>query len=205
MLYTASMEDDFLFLGGDASVDLVNTTFHRGQPGGADDLLTSGAAARRWFVRAGLLTDDEAEELDADMLLLSTRRLRTALDAVYRPVASHQPDDLSTRRGLTTLNAVLNQGRERVEVARHGDGFKRASMFEVLGPPDPGVALARRAADLLHRLEPRRLKECENEGCDLLFYDDSRNVSRRWCSMDGCGNQQKQARHRRNTASRQRA
>ena len=199
------MDQDFLFLGGDASVDLVNTTFHRGQPGGADDLLTSGAAARRWFVRAGLLTGEEAAELDADALLLSTRRLRAALDAVYRPLARHQSDDVGTVRALATLNAVLNQGRGRISVTRQGDRFERASSFEVLGPPDPSVAVARRAADLLHRLEPRRLKECENEGCDLLFYDDSRNVSRRWCSMEGCGNQQKQARHRRNAASRQKA
>ncbi|WP_376777671.1 CGNR zinc finger domain-containing protein [Deinococcus rubellus] len=25
-----------------------------------------------------------------------------------------------------------------------------------------------------------------------MFYDESRNVSRRWCAVDSCGNQQKQ-------------
>ena len=191
------MAYEFQFVGGDASLDLVNTTFHRLSPSGADELLTSGEDARRWFVQAGLLSEAEAAELDGDSLLYNTRRLRAALDAVYRPVALNREDVSGQERGLNTLNAVLGQGRERVQVQRQGEGFARGHRFEVLGPPDPNVQLARSAAELLHRLEPRRLKECEHPDCDLLFYDDSRNLSRRWCSMVGCGNQQKQARHRR--------
>jgi predicted RNA-binding Zn ribbon-like protein len=68
--------------------------------------------------------------------------------------------------------------------------------FEVVGPPDPNTQVARSAADLLHQLHPHRLQECENPACDLLFYDESRNASRHWCSMQGCGNALKQARHR---------
>ncbi|GGR07143.1 CGNR zinc finger domain-containing protein [Deinococcus ruber] len=194
------MAEEFLFLGGDPSVDLVNTTFHRQSPGGADELLTSGERARRWFVQAGLLSEADATQLDEDTLLHGTRRMRAALDAVYRPLARRQPDEASTLRGLNVLNAVLGQGRERLEVTRQGEAFARASTFETLGPNDPNVQVARRAADLLHRLEPHRLKQCENPGCDLIFYDDSRNASRRWCSMEACGNQQKQARHRRHAA-----
>ncbi|BDP43835.1 hypothetical protein DAETH_38040 (plasmid) [Deinococcus aetherius] len=188
---------DFEFVGGDPSVDLVNTLMHRAQPGGADELLTSGEDARRWFVRAGVLSEEEATRLDPEAALHAARRLRSALDAVYRPLARHEDDPSGTERGLTTLNAVLDQGRERVQVSREGGKFARGARLEILGPLDPSVRVARSAAELLHRLEPHRLKECENPECDLLFYDESRNNSRRWCSMQGCGNVQKQARFRR--------
>ncbi|MFB9991638.1 CGNR zinc finger domain-containing protein [Deinococcus oregonensis] len=191
------MSDTFEFIGGDPSVDLVNTQMHRQAAQGADELLTSGEAAARWFTEAGLLSSEEAKQMDADAALLAAKRLRAALDAVYRPMARGQEDGPDTERGLLTLNAVLDQGRERVQVARENGKFTRGARLEILGPLDPSVRVARAAADLLHRMEAHRLKECENPECDLLFYDDSRNASRRWCSMQGCGNQQKQARFRR--------
>ena len=196
------MTYDFEFIGGDASLDLVNTLMHRQQPGGPDELLTDGGQARAWFERAGLVTPDEVARLDPDAALQAAKRLRTALDTIYRPLARGQDDEAGSERGLNTLNAVLDQGRERIQVARQAGKFARGSRLEILGPLDPNVRVARSAADLLHRLEPHRLKECENPECDLLFYDESRNNSRRWCSMDGCGNQQKQARFRRNSRSR---
>jgi predicted RNA-binding Zn ribbon-like protein len=45
-----------------------------------------------------------------------------------------------------------------------------------------------------------RLKACRNHGCRWAFYDESRNRSARWCSMQLCGNRTKtrsyRARHR---------
>jgi predicted RNA-binding Zn ribbon-like protein len=37
----------------------------------------------------------------------------------------------------------------------------------------------------------RRLKACRNHGCRWAFYDESRNRSARWCSMQLCGNRTK--------------
>jgi predicted RNA-binding Zn ribbon-like protein len=37
--------------------------------------------------------------------------------------------------------------------------------------------------------DPRHLEIHENPyGCGWLFYDGSENGSRRWCSMESCGN-----------------
>ncbi len=192
------MRSNFEFIAGDTSLDLVNTLMHRAQSGGADELLQTGADALDWFVQAGLLDAAEAARLDPEAALHSARRLRTALDALYRPIALGQPDPegTGTARGLGVLNAVLDQGRERVQVSSRGAGFVRGVQHETYGPLDPSTRVARAAAELLHRLNPQRLRECENPECDLLFYDDSRNGKRRWCSMQGCGNQQKQARFR---------
>ena len=41
--------------------------------------------------------------------------------------------------------------------------------------------------DLLVSADRERLKDCPpDEGCGWLFYNESKNNSRRWCSVQGC-------------------
>ena len=43
---------------------------------------------------------------------------------------------------------------------------------------------------------PARVRMCEApDGCGWLFYDETRNGTRRWCSMKDCGNRAKARRH----------
>lgn len=42
----------------------------------------------------------------------------------------------------------------------------------------------------------RRIKRCAAPDCALVFHDDSRAGSRRWCSMQKCGNRAKVRAHR---------
>ncbi|MGH3648336.1 MAG: CGNR zinc finger domain-containing protein [Micromonosporaceae bacterium] len=44
-----------------------------------------------------------------------------------------------------------------------------------------------------------RLKACRNPRCQWAYYDQSRNRSRAWCSMDTCGNRAKARAFRRRT------
>ncbi|NMB90574.1 MAG: hypothetical protein GYA17_19605 [Chloroflexi bacterium] len=60
----------------------------------------------------------------------------------------------------------------------------------MLGP------VAQSAAELLTSPESDRVRQCAAEdGCGWLFYDTSRNRSRRWCDMGTCGNKAKAQRH----------
>ena len=43
--------------------------------------------------------------------------------------------------------------------------------------------------------EVARIRHCANAKCLWLFLDDSKNGSRRWCSMQLCGNRAKAHRH----------
>jgi predicted RNA-binding Zn ribbon-like protein len=54
--------------------------------------------------------------------------------------------------------------------------------------------LARDAVAVLSR--PERVRECGAGDCPLVFYDDSRSGTRRWCSMSRCGNRAKVRSHR---------
>jgi len=54
-----------------------------------------------------------------------------------------------------------------------------------------GAALATIAQDAIMLFgEPaqrKRLRRCENPGCKVVFYDDSRPGRRRWCASNRCG------------------
>jgi predicted RNA-binding Zn ribbon-like protein len=57
-------------------------------------------------------------------------------------------------------------------------------------------SVARSAAELLSSEKVERVRECEDDrGCGYLFIDLSKNHSRRWCSMESCGNRAKAQRH----------
>jgi predicted RNA-binding Zn ribbon-like protein len=43
--------------------------------------------------------------------------------------------------------------------------------------------------------DSERVRECANNRCLWLFLDDSKNGTRRWCSMQACGNRAKAYRH----------
>ncbi len=71
----------------------------------------------------------------------------------------------------------------------------------VLAPEDDGArgALGRlvaTVAELAPTDEWKRLKTCRDETCRVAFYDQSRNRSRAWCSMEVCGNRDKQRGYR---------
>jgi predicted RNA-binding Zn ribbon-like protein len=53
--------------------------------------------------------------------------------------------------------------------------------------------IANSAAMLLTSEDLGRVRECANEeeGCGSLFLDCSKSQSRRWCSMESCGNRAK--------------
>jgi predicted RNA-binding Zn ribbon-like protein len=58
------------------------------------------------------------------------------------------------------------------------------------------LPVVRSAAALLTSPELSRVGECaDDRGCGYLFYDETRNRSRRWCDMGSCGNRAKARRH----------
>lgn len=57
-------------------------------------------------------------------------------------------------------------------------------------------AVARDAVELLSGPLGHRIRVCDSAGCALLFVDASRPGTRRWCSMERCGNLAKTRTHR---------
>src|SRR2546428_8211676 len=96
---------------------------------------------------------------------------------------------------LEVLNRALAEALAHRRVVQAGRGFSLGwddsdDLRRMLWP----VALS--AAELLADHHGAPVKVCGmRETCSWLFVDESRNGSRRWCSMKDCGNPAKARRH----------
>lgn len=75
------------------------------------------------------------------------------------------------------------------------------------GRTDPRAAqalstVARDAVSLLSGQVAGRIRRCDGDDCGLIYLDTSRAASRRWCSMQRCGNRNKVRAHRARSAQR---
>ncbi|MBN3928185.1 CGNR zinc finger domain-containing protein [Streptomyces verrucosisporus] len=164
-------------LGEPLSLDLLNTRWIDG--GTRHDLLEDLDGFGVWLAGHGLLERTGA----TPAALTATLRAREALQAVVA-----DPGDGCAREGL---NAVLARGRVLRSLGPEGPAERAET-------DDPAWLAAWLAADDYLRLvgaAPDRVRACANDGCVLHFYDVSRNGTRRWCSMSGCGNRAKASRH----------
>lgn len=62
--------------------------------------------------------------------------------------------------------------------------------------------IARDAVDLFSPGNTERVRCCSGADCDVVYLDTSRAASRRWCSMQRCGNRAKVRAHRARKAER---
>ena len=124
-------------------------------------------------------------------------------------VARHGYDAAATE-GLREVRDALWTVLELGERAALNTVLAWGSYTPVLTPDGPGevavVEPGRRAAwdaarDYLRLLTaaPERIRRCAHPACVLWFHDTSRNGTRRWCSMETCGNRIKAGRYYRRT------
>jgi predicted RNA-binding Zn ribbon-like protein len=113
--------------------------------------------------------------------------LRRLLDAEARGVGAAPAD-------LAALNRILTAAGARRGLIPTVRGYGWGWLDESPGPEQLLWPVAFSAARLLESPDLARLKSCD--GCGRLFLDASRNRSRRWCDMQGCGNRAKIARYR---------
>lgn len=188
-------------LGERLCLDYVNTVE---DPLGdhAEDFLRGYPEFVRWGRHAGLLSDDEADRLRLagerrpDAAIATFARavaLRDALTRVFRAIAHGavpSADDLQELRAeyLTALG--------HARLAADGGRYDWAWDLDDVALDRPLWHVARSAIDVLTEDDPARVKECPGAGdCGWLFYDTSKNGSRRWCSMEGCGSRVKMRHH----------
>ena len=189
--------------GGHLALDFVNTVGGlRDQPPSAEDeLLDSYEDLLAWCVRLGVISDADGRRLEraaardekaARRALRRALELRELLYATLRPLAdgAQPPAEL--------LDRVRDADRDALASARLAlDGAGPASAMRWIWPQprdldDPLRPITHAAVELLTSGPLEHLKICGN--CRWLFLDQSRNHSRRWCSMNECGTQMKQRR-----------
>jgi len=202
-------------------VDFVNSDWFDGAGNSKDVLAQTGwldAFVGKW------LSGVEGPQADVEVLT-PLGPLRPAEDAHHTGVG---------RRGLALLRDLRDTLRALIDATAAGeppppDQLERLQRFLEpgalhyrVGPgPDGGVALALEAepddaaaiaaavalsaARFLAEGDTSRLKQCDNAGCRWVFYDASKNNSRRWCYSRLCGNVDKVRRYRERTRAEARA
>lgn len=164
-----------LLTGEPLALDLVDTRWAEG--GRAVDLLDDADALDAWLRRHDLRTATDAALVREPLV-----EVRSAV----RGLLEGEPD--APRR----FAAVLDRGRLRLTLV---DGRPGAEP-EVDDPAwDPAWRVARAHLELLASVPSDRIRRCAGAGCVLWFLDTSRNGTRRWCSMAGCGNRAKARQH----------
>lgn len=199
----------FSFLGGDPSIDFVNTVDEMLGDSPIDQLESYGDLLD-WSEQASLICTDiiaslqEAAqecERDSERVLRQARLFRSHLRDVLTSFVEDRPPEA---RDLKAITAYARKAAAHSRLDCCGDGFAwvldEASGCELDWPI---WELARAAVALLTSDSLNRLRRCANETCGWLFIDQSRNHSRRWCDMSSCGNRAKARRnYARQTAKR---
>jgi predicted RNA-binding Zn ribbon-like protein len=130
---------------------------------------------------------------EAERVLAEARRLREVIFILFHGRAG------GPRGGpgqLEVLNGFLAAALARQQVVGDNGVFRLAFERDDTALDSPLWPIAESAARLLVDSSARvRLCEGGPERCTWLFVDESKNHSRRWCSMKDCGNREKARRH----------
>ena len=184
----------FLFVGNQLALDFLNTRpVQNGEP---VELLPDFDALLRWFQAAELLGSRQVRRLQhqwegsarAQRIVVSLRKLREGL----------RKDVLAWERGgelrqgtVEELNRLMADHPLGARLMASGRSFSLEPRFEAHQLEDLFAPLAYSAAALFAKVNHQRVRKCDQ--CVLHFHDISKRGTRRWCSMQLCGNRRKVA------------
>lgn len=183
----------------DLCLDFANTLMWRGSE--REETLHDHTELLRWC-EANQMIEPEAvqrairwaEESPDNAAAIFARAiaLRESIYRIFFAMAEHRAAD---PRDIAALNEALESAPARCALASKGKSFgwridrDASSATSLLAP------VLWSAGDLMVSSDTERLRHCSNDKCLWLFFDDSKNGSRRWCSMQACGNRAKAHRH----------
>ncbi len=186
--------DGFLFVANRPILDLLNTKPVMGD--GPTELLPDVGALERWLIASGMVTSPKnratlrgwRQSTEAAVFLKELIGFRERLrDAVVRIEHGSTPTDAF----LAEVNSLLLEYPRPTLLRRQGGRVIREALFEPRKPNDLWAPIIDATANLLVETESSRIRKCES--CVVHFFDTSKKGSRRWCSMNICGNKLKVA------------
>ena len=190
--------DGFLFVANKPILDLLNT-----KPVLADgptELLSDVRALERWLIASGMMISSKTKAIVRswrhsaeaaaflEQLIAFRERLR---EAVVRIENGSSPTDAF----LAEVNSLLLQHPRHTSLHKRDGTVVQEPLFEPSKPTDLWEPIIDATAELLAETESSRIRKCES--CVVHFFDTSKKGSRRWCSMNICGNKLKVAAYQR--------
>jgi predicted RNA-binding Zn ribbon-like protein len=205
----ALMKEQFWdFDAGLLPLDFANTAEWHAGPN-PTERLNSYTNLVGWSWAAGILVEQEAKYLleqaikhpkDAAETLAKAIGLR---EAIYQVFSANTAGAEAPLESIKIFNTALTQALSHACIVPSGLGYSwgwsedKQSLDRMLWP------ILRSTMELLISDDLKRVGICaDDRGCGYLFFDASRNRSRRWCSMEACGNRAKVRRHYNQTKAR---
>jgi predicted RNA-binding Zn ribbon-like protein len=188
------VRDGFFFLGDHPALEFLNTKpLLEGQQ---QELLTDFPAVLRWLVAAGLLARTAAQHLRAEwdgtpQANAAMARILAFRESLRSAVLAVESSGSIPRNAIEEINRLLEQHPFCFQITGTGRKLTKRVAFSSAAPEDLIGILANAAADLLSAVDRTYIRKCET--CVLQFRDTTKNHSRRWCSMQLCGNRAKVA------------
>jgi len=174
------------FLAGRIALDFCNSL-----SGGPHEGAVERIGTPRHFAEWARRRDLVLEHVPNTSVLHRLHRLRRAL---YEMVDALSEGRAPAGADLKLFNAELAEARAAEQLVATSSGYEMADLSSS-SLDRIRYLIVRDAADLLTG-DSRRVKHCANHDCRWLFYDVSKNFSRRWCAMDDCGTKDKVRRFR---------
>jgi predicted RNA-binding Zn ribbon-like protein len=166
------------------------------------ELITSYGDLVAWAQRVGMISAETAESLQkraAAQPALAAQIHAWAIElreAIYRIFVAHAEGKSPDSADLALLNEALPRAYATPELVATATGYSWYWRGDENGLDGILWPILRSTARLLTDGDLARVGQCaDDRGCGYLFYDTSRNRSRRWCDMNACGNRAKSQRH----------
>lgn len=186
--------DGFLFLGNQLALDFLNTRpVQDGQP---MELLPDFSALLRWFQAADLLSSREVANLqqrwgESARARRAAEALRELRERLRKEILAWEQGGPVRQATVDELNQLMAGHPMHTRLKARGKGLETELYLAPEQPEDLFAPLAYSAAMLFAGVDSQRVRKCDV--CVLHFHDTSKKGTRRWCSMQMCGNRQKVA------------
>jgi predicted RNA-binding Zn ribbon-like protein len=195
----AGRTDPFEWSGGEPALDFVNTLDER--PSGAPvENLATYADLVRFTGLAGLIEPSASKRLQplqvpaCVRIAKRAREMREHLYAVLSAIHAERPAPTAS------LDAIASEIRQahaaRALTASATSSVARHHWHSPASPGIPLHACALAIENLLVAADRKRIRKCGASDCAVFFIDTSKAHRRQWCSMQNCGNREKQRRWR---------
>ena len=187
-------KDGFLFVGNELVLDFVNT--RPVQDGEPRELLKDFGAVLRWLQAADLLNSEQAASLERQwrgtaIAQKATEAMKDLRETLRAEILAWEEGRVIRHSTINELNGLMGVHPMLTRLVTNGTAYSTKLWFEVREPADLLAPLAHSAAALFATGDRERVRKCDN--CVLHFHDTSKKGTRRWCSMQLCGNRFKVA------------
>jgi predicted RNA-binding Zn ribbon-like protein len=188
-------------VGGELALDFTNTSSGRGTPGHQEHL-RDFETLMQWIEHARVASPEHCEIMRragrrqprrATLVFKEALRLRDLIWQIGQALVQRRAVADSLLQKLTEAHSASLASAE----IKSRDGAhiwswnpRKDLQAAIVGP------LTLSALSLLMEKDLSRTKRCDGNECGWLFFDATKNKSRRWCEMRVCGNRAKVGRAR---------